>query len=491
MSVGNRIDTLEDKLDHMGFEKNVGQGDALPRKLIIAVAERDKQIADFIEIDSSLDPAVRRKWSAQVREWLADRSQPNPYMIAGGKDAGPSEAQVAAELKAAELKEAREGRGGFVDTEMSAVAFIKALLQLEGLKRRIKNEVKGTSTLTAERASQIDELRVSFFKKLRNIQRHHDAFMPGVARLRAAEEALRDTDRPPPKAEDVKVWLPSDVPEAERGRACKRGLLEIEGKMRRAQCGDALVRLRSLLHTKTHLVHHRNANTTGQRGTTRAGTLIGRVTDQINREVAKYRQARRAMRSLMGEAFAPELRELADEDVVVRTEAESDAGARLRLGRVGSSRRARNEPSASASGAVSWIWWSVRNSDEEVQLHDAVRVRWAKTLARRDRWVEEVRLLQEEMRRVIRSLVSICKEWEKCIECSRSVQPEVAAGLRAYAQRQVAVHRWIAQEFVRSWTNPDNTVMAAVVGGQGAVLRALLEDNPTPTMVDGNIAELE
>ncbi|KAF7307926.1 CxC2 domain-containing protein [Mycena kentingensis (nom. inval.)] len=488
MSLANRVDTLEDKMDHIGFEKNVGEGDALPRKLIIAVAERDQQIADFIEIDSSLEPATRRKWMAEVKAWQVDRSNPNLYVMKGGQAAGPSEAQVAADLKAAELKEAREGRGEFLDADMTAAAFVKALLQLEDLKRRIKNEVKGNTPM-AERASQIDELRVSLLRKLRNIQRHHDTFMPGAVRLRLAEESLRDKDRPPPKAEDVKLWLPSDVPPMERGRACKRGLLEVEGQLRRAQCGDALARLRSLLHMKTHLVHHRNANAVGQRGTTRAGTLIGRVTNQIDREVAKYRQARRAMLSLMGDAYAPELRELADKDVVVHTETESDAGARLRLGRVGESRRARNEPSAAASGAVSWIWWSVRDSDVDVELHDAVRVRWAKTLARRDRWIEEVRLLQEEMRRVLRSLISISNEWRARIDCGREVEVELAAGLRAYAKRQVAIHEWIAGRFVQSWTDPDNVVMVAVLGGQARVLRDLLENVSASGY--GSIAELE
>ncbi|KAF7311686.1 hypothetical protein MKEN_01072200 [Mycena kentingensis (nom. inval.)] len=201
MSLPNRLDSLEDKVDRINFEKNVGEGDALPRKLVIAVAERDKQIAEFVEVDSSLDPAVRREWLQQVRDWEADKTKPNPYVVAGGKSAGPSEAQVAAALKAAEVKEAREGQGEFVDGKMTATAFIKGLLQLENLK--IKNELKGSTTLTADRASQIDELRASFFKKLKAIRAQQDVFMPGVAALRAAAEELRDPDRPAPKAEDT------------------------------------------------------------------------------------------------------------------------------------------------------------------------------------------------------------------------------------------------------------------------------------------------
>ncbi|KAF7313213.1 CxC2 domain-containing protein [Mycena kentingensis (nom. inval.)] len=490
MSLPNRLDSLEDKVDRINFEKNVGEGDALPRKLVIAVAERDKQIAEFVEVDSSLDPAVRREWLQQVRDWEADKTKPNPYVVAGGKSAGPSEAQVAAALKAAEVKEAREGQGEFVDGKMTATAFIKGLLQLENLK--IKNELKGSTTLTADRASQIDELRASFFKKLKAIRAQQDVFMPGVAALRAAAEELRDPDRPAPKAEDTKLWLPSDLRPTER-RAMRRGLAAIEGQLREAQCGDALGEMRCLLYQKTHLVHHRNANVTGQRASTRSGTIIGRVSDHISREVTKYRQAWRSLRTLLGDDYAPELRELLDGDVSVFGEQESDAGARLRLGRVGATRRARNEPSASTSEprAVSWIWWAaVRDGDQDAQLHD---VRWAKTRARRDRWIEEVRLLREEMRRVLRSLRSVQKEWRTRIECGRAVDMELEAGLRAYAKRQVAIHQWIAAQFVQSWTQSPSAAVAAVLREDAKVYERLLVGDSENEEDDdvGTVADLE
>ncbi|KAJ7064503.1 hypothetical protein C8F01DRAFT_1053985 [Mycena amicta] len=492
MGEGNRHDTIEDKVDHINFEKNVGEGDALTRKLIITVAERDRQIAEFVEVDTSLDPAVRRDWQRQVKEWLADKTKPNPYVMAGGKDG--EEVTMALSYCRSEVKEAREGRGEFVEARTTAAAFMKGLLQLEDLKRRIKNEVKGSSSLTADRASQIDELRASFFKKLKAIQRQQEFFMPGVLALRLAEEELRDGERPPPKAEDVKLWFPSDLRETERGRACRRGLLEVEAKLRRAQCGDALAKIRSHLYAKTHLIHHRNANSVGQRASTRSGTLIARVTDQIARDVTKYKQAWKALRSLMGPDYAPQFRDLLPEDVVVRAEGESDAGARLRLGRVGAGRRARNEPSTAqaTSGAVSWIWWAVGDDDEEVRLHDAVRVRWAKTLARRDRWIEEVRLLRAEMKRVLRSLWSVQQEWEQRANCGRRVEPELAAGLAAYAKRQVAVHRWIAERFLANWSKPGKPAVEAVMREDLDEYRRLVRgEHEGVVAVEAGIAGLE
>ncbi|KAF7299241.1 CxC2 domain-containing protein [Mycena indigotica] len=249
-----------------------------------------------------------------VKDWQADKTKPNPYIVAEGKNAGPSEAQVAAKLKRAELKEAREGRGDFLEGATTATAFVKALLHLEDLKRRIKNEVRGTTSPSAEREVQIEELRVSFFKKLKTLRNQQEVFMPGVSGLQQAEEECRDTDRPPTKAEDVKLWLPSDLTEAQRGRASRAALSTLEAKLREAQCGDALSQMRDLLYTKTHIIHYRNSTSVGQRASTRSSTLISRVTDQIRREATKYRQARAALTRLMGAQYRPDLAELEDRD---------------------------------------------------------------------------------------------------------------------------------------------------------------------------------
>jgi hypothetical protein len=156
-------------------------------------------------------------------------------------------------------------------------------------RRRIKAELKGVTLVTADRGSQIQELRVSLLKKMRAFERMQETFMPGMAALKEAAEEACDPDAPPPKAEHLKLWMPSELEAEERWRACRRGLAETEAKLRRAQCTDALDVLRSRLHAQTHLITWRNANSVGQRAATRSATLIGRVGDQIDRVAAKYR----------------------------------------------------------------------------------------------------------------------------------------------------------------------------------------------------------
>ncbi|KAJ7053016.1 hypothetical protein C8F01DRAFT_955086, partial [Mycena amicta] len=304
MGEGNRQDTIEDKLDYLNFSKNVGQGQTLKRKLLIAIAEREKQKAEFAILDTTIDPGLRREWQRQVDVWNADQSKPNPYLL-DEFQVGPTEAQVAADLKKAELEELRAGRAPVTEGRVTVTSFVQAGLQLVDLQERIKTEVKGTSNLTADRASQIDELRVALLKKLKAFRGLQAVYMPAALSLLAEEEEARDHDEPPPKAEEVKLWLPSDLSPDEQKWACSPRTLETEAKLREAQCGTSLVKLQSLLFAKSHVISHRNANIVGQHGSTRYGTLVGRMTDSVWRQANRYRGSLRALRVLKGEDHAP------------------------------------------------------------------------------------------------------------------------------------------------------------------------------------------
>lgn len=165
MGNGARHDAIENKVDHLNFEKNVGQGvwrmpgsktdvnltgDTLARKLIVAITERDKQVTEFREVDSSINKETRLKWEQRINEWRADReNKPNPYCLAGGKGgtclciwldvanqtnpnlAGPTEAAILLELKTAEALEVAEGLEAASNTQSTPTAFIKSGLQLE------------------------------------------------------------------------------------------------------------------------------------------------------------------------------------------------------------------------------------------------------------------------------------------------------------------------------------------------------------------------
>ncbi|KAJ6488304.1 hypothetical protein C8R47DRAFT_1177489 [Mycena vitilis] len=422
MRPGARHDAIEDKIDHMNFEKNLNQETTLPRKLILAIDERDRQVAAFTEVDRTLKKELRKKWQAKIDAWKKDKAKPNPY-------------------------EMEDGKG--------------ETLTINGCRFRIRREVKGRTLLAAEQSERLTEMRRSFFTKLARFRKLQAIYMPGaVEELEEAEDS-RDSEMPPPKAEDVRLYLPSGRRSADQDEGCKAGLAEMEAKLREGQCRDSLRNLRTRLHlhAKRHLLDHRDdGNVAGQRAATRSYTLIGRIGERVDGAAAKYRRARLALMALRGRDAGITWRDLKAADVQLDEEREIDAKARRRLGEIGSGRHRRKGPALSSKDRhFSWIWTEGGGpGEDEVELHDSVRVEWSKAKARKERWEEEVDLLREEMKRVLRFL-----RWRA--QWREQVSHELRGGLEAYAARQAATAREIARRFKRSWDNSAATVVRMAV----------------------------
>ena len=116
--------------------------------------------------------------------------------------------------------------------------------------------------------------------------------------------------------EDLDIWLPSRVAEAHRSRVCREGLVDIEERIRTAQCYDALDAIRHALTVKSRMIMFKNKNVRGQRGGLRSKSVIDRVHQKAREQAAKYRTAREAKYTLCGEGPWEEvLRVLLDGDV--------------------------------------------------------------------------------------------------------------------------------------------------------------------------------
>ncbi|KAF7288129.1 CxC2 domain-containing protein [Mycena chlorophos] len=481
MGEGARHDALEDKIDHLNFEKNIGFGKTLLRKLIVALAECRTQEEEFEELSANVDDEKLDRWEKMAYDWERKKTEVNPYLLVGGKEAGPSEREVMEELKAAELQEAREGRGPLVDGgKMTAAAFVKAGLQLEDSQRRIRAELSTKSLITADRSSAIQEQRFGFLKRLKTFRQLQLTYMPGVEEIREEEEnAQKNAKTPPPKAEHIKIDLPSVLDAQVRARVGRKSVIDAEVKLRLGQLADALMALRACLHTQAHLIYWRNANSVGQKAATRSVTLLERLKERIEREVLKYQCAYEALVRLRGEGFSDVFKKLDKADVNTRPGVENDVASLKKLRAADSSRASRNEPTKGAiKGAVSWIW-GVEGGDAKSELHDSVRVDWTKARARRDRWREEVALLREEMKRVLRELATVQGEWDARANAVPHGDAAIVSGLRAYALKQSAVHRHLARSFYDCWSQSPAGAVEAVVGIDGELLKGLLAGTAT------------
>lgn len=198
------------------------------------------------------------------------------------------------------------------------------------------------------------------------------------------------------------------------------------------------------------------------------------MSDRIGGQAEKYWQARRALIRLKGEEVCTSLHEMKAEDLTLDEERSTDNTAMEKLSRIG----ARNhQPLHISVGkkTMSWIWTSDGggggegdDADTEKQIiagechkdtfwpmvmrpFSGLRVEWAKGKARKDRWCEEVMLLREEMRRVLRFLEWRATWWEAQMRTQRGLKAEIAAGLEAYALRQADFHWRVGAAFKDRW----------------------------------------
>jgi len=78
-------------------------------------------------------------------------------------------------------------------------------------------------------------------------------------------------------------------------------------------------------------------------------------------------------------------------------------------------------------------------------------VEWCRTRARHLRWVEEVGLLREEMRRVLAFMVWHEKWWNERRQLWNDLSAANHEGMVAYAARQAALRHTIHEDFKARW----------------------------------------
>ncbi|KAF9023545.1 hypothetical protein BDZ89DRAFT_955582, partial [Hymenopellis radicata] len=458
---GARHDDIEDKVDKHNFGKNIHLGRTLLKRLHIALQEKEVQVKGFDVVDEALDDDVRSDWMGMVVDWLKDPAKPNPY--------APSEKATRGQRAKKKTKPKRK-KAGSTGMRVTMSAFLIMGLQLEDalyvpFPARKEN-------LMTEQQSKVYERRRTQMAKLKVFRKWQDVYMPRVTKIIEKEEVdRRSRSAAVPPVEDARLYLPSECAksqELDRKVRCPRKLLDKEEALRRGQCSDALGRIRARLLAKRYLVYFRNEHVRGQREGGRAATTLSTMATKLKESVAKYRHCRDRLVALVGEAGCGPFRVLEDEDVKVYQTAESDEDAVRKLSRLearnsrvtGDSVSARlkktkrRDVPGETRAVMSWIWTAEGGPDanEDGYLHECVRIEWAKALARKTRWTEEVEILKEEMRRVLRSLRFEEQRWMFRAEKDyHGLRLEEIAGRKAYARRQARDRRRVRESFETLW----------------------------------------
>jgi hypothetical protein len=243
--------------------------------------------------------------------------------------------------------------------------------------------------LTPGKEEKVQERRTEFFKSLGPFRVLQATFMPVVSQLVSEEEEERKGATQPVLAENVVLWLPSQIPWSRRG-TCRPSLFTMEEALRRAQCYESLDRVRLRLHARAHLVRFRNKNATGQKKILRARTLIDGVSDRIDAIARKYRDAQVALVRLVGEENAGGYKTLQPDDLTSRWVEDYNATRARRLSKImgresrlvpRTEENAANEYEADVNGSekrgasrrkMSWIWTAIGAPDtsNDEYLHE-------------------------------------------------------------------------------------------------------------------------
>ncbi|KAJ7913301.1 hypothetical protein B0H13DRAFT_1873983 [Mycena leptocephala] len=463
MGIGHRADTLNDKINYHNFMKNLGQAGILQRKLMVAIAERERQIAAWKEVNKSIPSKVRTTWQERIDAFHKDQTKPNLYLLSA-KD-GPTEAEIRVSLKKDEEDAAAKGMAPLHGT--SATVFLTAGLQLEDTQRRIKAQISGLTIVTADRESQaLPVLR------------------PAAVHAVEREERSRVPEALPVKAKNIRLFLPSELTDTERAAGCQEGLAEMEAKLREAQCNNTLVKLRAGLHAKRHVIYWKSSNITGKNGATQSQTLVGQINDHISATATKYREVRRALLSLKGADYAPHLQPLKDTDLTLDSDVKDDESAakkKLAMISAGKGARTPRHLAGTSRTVMSWIWSASGALDAtEDGLHKSLSVEWVRAKSRKNRWDEEVNVLREEMRRVMRYLEWETWNWNSRAEITRDdLSPATQAGLKAYTLQQAHLHGSLRTFYFNELSVPLGKVAVALA----------LDDGDLPSLFADDTAE--
>jgi len=112
-------------------------------------------------------------------------------------------------------------------------------------------------------------------------------------------------------------------------------------------------------------------------------------------------------------------------------------------------------PGTEGTCVLSWIWRTTAQSkDNDTTTSGEVEeglIEWCKTLARAERWEEEVDLLREEMRRVITFLDHEAQRWRGLATEKIGCDDVVTSGFKAYAEKQARLREALATDFAAMW----------------------------------------
>ncbi|EKM48959.1 uncharacterized protein PHACADRAFT_33683 [Phanerochaete carnosa HHB-10118-sp] len=411
MGSGSWHDTFEDHFQWSNFEKFVGMGRTLARKLKCALrgyAFHDRLWKQFSE---DIPTADMKRWVGEVAAWETNMSRDDPYHL---EPSGLTKTQIKAQLAEEEDTEAVKGNTSL--HKVTSSSMVVELLGIEDLQHRFLLKYP---IVTKETCSLVLNIVDRWAVIRRCLQATHEiqaVYMPSVLKLVASDAQHSGSSMPSsmPASElaarntritigDVngnpehqRLFLPSKLADEDL-EACVAGLAPIEDCLREGQMRSALDSLHVQLHVRSRLIAFKARNSQGQRENLRLIQKIEACEAKIKVLVAKYRRAHVAKVALVGPGlWKDEWPLLKDRDVCGLSEMEPQVDG-------DDEPLSRHRQNTEGSHVLSWIWLNIcwqqtLGPSGTPRMTEALCVEWLRARSRVMRFKEEILYLHEEHR---------------------------------------------------------------------------------------------
>ncbi|KAF7976812.1 hypothetical protein HWV62_5680 [Athelia sp. TMB] len=430
MTDGARYETLADHAAGWNWAKITTFDSRLLKAIKVAVYMKLKTRIAFENFGKRFPADVMAGWAQMVEAWDKDPEQKNPY-----EEPEPTVtlASVMFDLAVEEAEETR--RGAALLHETSPSRFLQRGLDLEDQQRKLRVLMRGKKT-TLSHKTDLLERRATLRHRIDKWIEIQDLYMPEARRLRAAAASATMID-----SEEENLYLPSQLPPDLRASPAISSLLDKERRLRIGQADDALHEIRRLLRiSSTILEFKRGQHLASQRITTRTRQLVLNFRAKTGAVSDRYIAAYNALKVLdPGGEWETSFKPL-------------NPAVDLHL-----PRREEDDEGPENTRELSWIWLVPRSEDAQRrtatadEVCESMRVEWSKSMARRDRWDEEVQLLREEMRRVIHYFHWKSQWWRRRTNRRTDASAAVQRGAAAYAARQAHQFETMAKSHAATW----------------------------------------
>ncbi|KAK7021762.1 hypothetical protein VNI00_017273 [Paramarasmius palmivorus] len=408
-----------------------------------------------------------KSWERHVVEWENDRRDDCPYEMnqPSVSDSFPNvKRSLAEEEKEREKKEGSPAMWTFSGMIVDGLSIEEAQRSISALTTQ--------GELTVYQETIVEERRTLLWKRIR---RFRDGQLQLMEFLKAKVESIPDNL----EAESIPLLLPSGLDKSTRDNHLSTITINMELRLRNAQCFDALAEVRSSLQARTLAYQHSTAEAPSQKVYTRLNTLRSQIEADLTASIQKYHTARTALLELKGPgAWEKVLRVLKREDIrgigerVMRDNEEADFRKAQRRagvspkdieailgGKTTSLPLIFVDPTLPCDPGkretISWVHYTFADTASTSQnpaelvnsteLQESLRVEWLKARARARRAREEVLLVDEEMRRAIQYCQWQSSWWKAQIGLRENLLPWIQEGLCSYAWEQSAAETHRAQ----------------------------------------------